>query len=119
MSVDQLLTMLESESGVAEAYVLFREIKVVLNVGDDLFHPSIGIKIYRSNAIAGQPYHFEVSHHVHTPTQAGPYRTSRTWSETEESAVGKAISTTTTFLKEAIAKGHAPRDEWLVPNEDF
>ena len=119
MSVDEIVEMLDGESEVAESYVLLRELKVVLDVDQDHFHPTIRVKIYRSNVIAGQPYHFEVSHHVHTPSQAGPYFPSHTCSESEPGAVRQAISTTVSFLKVAIREGHAPTERWLVPNEDF
>ncbi|TMC91016.1 MAG: hypothetical protein E6J11_20690 [Chloroflexi bacterium] len=119
MSIDEVVEMLDGESEVAESYVLLRELKVLLDVDQDHFHPAIRVKIYRSNVIAGQPYHFEVSHHVHTPSQGAPYYPSRTCSESERGAIRQAISTTVSFLKVAIGEGHAPSESWLVPNEDF
>jgi hypothetical protein len=119
MSINEVVEMLEGESEVAESYVLLRELKVILDVDQDIFHPAVRVKIYRSNVITGQPYHFEVSHHVHTPSQAGPYLPSRTFSESESGAIRQAISTTVSFLKVAIREGHEPRESWLVKNENF
>lgn len=119
MSIEEIVRFLEDETEIAESYVLLREIKAILDVGYDHFHPEIRIKIYRSNAVSGQPYHFDVSHHVHTPTQAGPYYPSRTFEESETSAIRQAISTTVTFLKSAIQAGHTPTDGWLIKNEDY
>jgi hypothetical protein len=119
MTIEEIVKFLDQETDVAESYVLLREIKVILDVGHDHFHPAIGIKIYRSNIVSGQPYHFDVSHHVHTPTQAGPYYPSRTFEESETSAIRQAISTTVTFLQSAIHAGHSPSDSWLIKNEDF
>lgn len=119
MSFEEIVEFLEQETRVAESYVLLREIKVILEVGHDHFHPAIRIKIYRSNVVSGQPYHFDISHHVHTPTQAGPYYPSRTFEESETGAIRQAISTTVSFLESAIHAGHSPTDSWLIKNEDF
>ena len=119
MSVDKIAEFLDGETEVSESYVLLRELKVLLNVGAEFFHPSIKIKVYRSNVIQGQPYHYEVSHHVHTPSQAGPYYPSRTCAESETGAIRQAINNTTSFIKIAIGEGKKPSENWLVPNEDF
>ena len=119
MSTEEIVEFLEKESDILESYVLVRELKLLLDVGHDHFHPTVRVKIYRSSVLSGQPYHFEVSHHVHTPSQAGPYYPSRTFSESETSAIERAITTTMSFLKSAIREGLEPSDSWLVPNEDF
>ena len=119
MSVDRTVEMLNDNREVVESYVLLREIKLFLDVGHDHFHPRIRIKIYKSGVMPNAPYHFEVSHNVHTPEQAGPYFPSITSAKSEEEAISQAISTTMTFLKAAIRSGHEPQDSWLVPNKDF
>jgi hypothetical protein len=88
-------------------------------VGYDSFHPKIKIKIYMSGVIPNTPFHFEVSHHAHTPEQAGPYHPSRTSAETESEAIRQAISTTTSYIESAIQNGHEPSSNWLVPNDNF
>lgn len=90
-----------------------------MDVGDPLFGPPIKVKIWKSDVIPQYPYHFTVSHYVHTPIQASPYMTSMSQAQSESEAIRNAISRTTDFLKQAIAKGHKPSDDWLVPNEDF
>lgn len=118
MSIDKVIETLDENDEIAESYVLLREMKLYLDVSND-FHPCIKIKIYKSSSISGAPYHFEVSHHVHTPEQAGPYFPSRTFAESESEAIRQAIHTTTTFIKSAIRAGHEPQDNWLVPTDDF
>jgi hypothetical protein len=119
MSVDKIVEILGEHREVMESYVLLREIKLYLDVGHDHFHPRIRIKVYKSSVLPTAPYHFEVSHNVHTPEQAGPYFPSRTSAESEEEAISQAISTTTSFLKSAIRMGHEPSDSWLVQNMEF
>jgi hypothetical protein len=102
-----------------ESYVLSKEIKLFLDVGHDYYHPNIKIKIYKSTVLEREPYHFEVSHNVHTPNQATPYYPSHTSAQTEAEAISQAISTTTTFLKGALNEGLEPDDDWLVPNDRF
>jgi len=119
MSEDKIISFLGNHKEVAESYVLLRELKVYLNVGHSTFNPCIRIKLWKSGVHPQYPYHFTVSHHVHTPTQAGPYYPSRTQAASETEAITEAISTTTSFLKSAIQEGHEPSQTWLVPNNDF
>ena len=119
MSIDQAIKTLDENHEVMESYVLLREIKTYLDVGHDHYHPEIKIKIYKSSALPNSPYHFEVSHHIHTPEQSSPYYPSRTACETEREAIEQAISTTTSFIKSALRVGHDPEDSWLVVNRRF
>ena len=119
MKTEEVVDYLDSEDEVSEFYVLIREIKAYLDVGHDTFHPCIKIKIYRTRLNEMDLFHFEVSHHVHGPEQAGPYMTSRTTEESERAAIDRAISSTTSFIKSSIQAGHTPSDKWLVPNEFF
>ncbi|WP_051412850.1 hypothetical protein [Methylophilus sp. 5] len=119
MTIDQALERISNNNGVIEAYVLVREAKVYLDVGHDHYHPKINIRIWLGYGLAEFPYLFDVSHHVHTPTQATPYHPSRVNFASEEEAIDAAIQTTTTFLVGAINAGLEPNDNWLVRNEDF
>jgi len=119
MPVEDAVKVLDEDDEVNESYVLLREIKAYLDVGHDFFHPRIKIKIYISNVTPSAPFHFEVSHNVHTPKQAGPYYPSRTSFESKCEAIRQAISTTTSFIKDALRAGHEPSENWLVPNDDF
>ncbi|PBJ84190.1 hypothetical protein CMZ84_07080 [Lysobacteraceae bacterium NML93-0399] len=119
MAVEALLDYLEEHREVSESYVLLREIKAYLEVDHPDFYPCIRIKIYRTRLNGQDWFHFELSHNVHTPEQAGPYYPSRTTEELETIAVDRAINATTTFIKAAIRAGHRPSDRWLVPNERF
>ena len=117
MSLEDIIEQLDDHDEVLESYVLLREIKMYLNIGE--YQPLIYIKIYKSSFIKGNPYHFDVSHHVHTPEQMSPYFPSLTSFPSEKEAIDQAISTTTRLLKDAINKGHDPEDEWLIVNENF
>ena len=119
MLVDEILECLDENDSVIESYVLIREIKAYLSFKGHNFSPQIKIKIYKSTVLENMPYHFDVSHHAHTPEQAAPYYTSRTSCESEKEAIRQAISTTTSFIKSALSVGHEPSDSWLVKNESF
>lgn len=119
MSVEDTIDILDNNDEVLESYVLVSEMKIFLDIGYESYHPEIKVKIYKSSVMERMPYHFEVSHHAHTPEQAGPYHPSRTSASTESEAISEAISTTTSFLKGAISSGHEPSDGWLVPNGNF
>jgi hypothetical protein len=118
MNEDQLIKELSRNSEVIEAYVLIREIKVCLNIEQSTFHPSIYIKIWKSNLTPEQPYHFTISHFVQTPNE-GAYRPSGTSAESESEAIFLAISATTNFLHLGVSKGLHPDDTWLMPNPDY
>ncbi|MFZ5466610.1 MAG: hypothetical protein ACOZAI_05045 [Pseudomonadota bacterium] len=117
MSIDNVISALDRESDVSESYVLIREIKAFLDV--EGFSPLIRIKIYQSSVHPDFPYHFDLSHYVHTPVQAAPYYPSRTMFETETVAISQAIRALTSFMESAISAGHEPSEDWLVPNEEF
>lgn len=116
---NHVLKCVEENRRAIEGYVLLREIKVFLEVGHDHYHPRAKIRIWLGTAPEQYPYSFELSHHVHTPQQAGPYHPSRVNFESEEEAINSAITALTSFLVGAISAGEEPADDWLVPNEDF
>ena len=115
----QALKQVSSNSHVLESYVLLRELKLFLDVGHDSYHPQVKIRIWLGSAPKHLPYSFELSHHVHTPKQAGPYYPSGVHFESESSAIDGAIRALTSFLTGAISEGAEPSDDWLVPNEYF
>lgn len=117
MSLENIIEQLDTNDEVLESYVLLREIKMYLDIGE--YQPLVKVKIYKSSVVKDSPYHFDVSHHVHTPEQMSPYFPSRTSFSSEQEAIDKAISSTTNFLKDAINKGHDPENEWLIENENF
>jgi hypothetical protein len=119
MSVDDVVWVLKENKEVVESYVLIREIKLQLDLEHERFHPELKIKIYKSTLIPDTPFHFEVSHHVHTPEQAAPYYPTRISYGSEREAIQQAIATTTRFLKAALHAGHEPEEAWLVRNDRF
>jgi hypothetical protein len=120
MSTDDVLEFLAQHHAVSEPAVLVREARLFLDVGHSRFRPRIGVKIYKVVLGGGAVvYQFDVSHHVHTPSQMDAYYPSRTTADSEREAFEHAISTTAVFLKTAIAEGHEPTDRWLVENKEF
>lgn len=59
------------------------------------------------------------SHHLHTPSQAGPYMTSRPFGDDADVALRSAVSGFVQFYDAAIRAGHEPNESWLVPNDRF
>lgn len=57
---------------------------------------------------------FEVSHAIHTPTQADPYRTSTPFADDWAYALHRAVDGLISYYKEAVAAGHVPNENWLV-----
>ncbi len=104
---------------VIEGYEVVKEVKFYL----DGLSTAIKIKVSKvhipSNSSLDGKYQYELSHHIHTPTQAGPYMTSRPWGDTIENAISDAISGLEMYRSAAISAGHVPSDAWLVLNEDY
>lgn len=59
---------------------------------------------------------FHVSHAIHTPKQAGPYRTSKPFDDDWEYALHRAVTGLTSYYNEAVKAGHVPSESWLVKN---
>ena len=115
----QALEQISKNSYVMEGYVLLRELKLYLDVGHDSYHPNAKVRIWLGTAPRDFPFSFELSHHVKTPKQAGPYHPSCVNFASEKEAIDAAISALTSFLTGPIRDGVEPSDDWLVPNERF
>jgi hypothetical protein len=59
---------------------------------------------------------FSVSHSIHTPLQAGPYRTSISFRDDPGYTLHLAISGLTEHYRQAVRAGHTPDESWLVRN---
>jgi hypothetical protein len=59
---------------------------------------------------------FEVSHSIHTPIQAGPYRTSRPIGDYWAYALHLAVDGIVSYYRQAVDAGHTPSESWLVKN---
>jgi hypothetical protein len=104
---------------ITEGYVLLRELKLYLDVGHESYHPNVKVRIWVGTVPRDLSFSFELSHHVKTPKQTGPYHPSRVNFASEEEAIDAAITALTSFLIEAIREGAEPSDDWLVPNRLF
>lgn len=77
----------------------------------------ITIRLYR--VFGAEGIHFTQSHFIHTPVQAGKYATSRPWNDDLGAALHQVVSGITQYYNQAVKKGHAPDEAWLIPNERF
>lgn len=84
--------------------------RFVIQLGE--LSPDIEIQLGRE--MDNDRTHFQVSHAIHTPTQAGPYRTSRPWADYPAYALHQAVSGLTMYYRQAVEEGHQPNDNWLV-----
>lgn len=60
---------------------------------------------------------WDQSHAMHTPTQIGPYWTSRPFDIGPDAypyALHRAVSGLADYYREAIKAGHQPEEKWLV-----
>jgi len=79
---------------------------------------AITIRLFRPIAAGGGVF-FRQSHFISTPKQAGPYRTSRPWNDTEEAAINQVVSAMNMEYDAAIKAGMTPDETWLTPNDSF
>jgi hypothetical protein len=77
----------------------------------------ITVRLYRP--LQGRAIVFEQSHFIKTPTQAGPYRTDKSWNDDEGSALHQVVFGFTSHYNEAVNRGHRPDPSWLEENEQF
>lgn len=115
--IEELAAHLRSHKNVAESYILIREVRIWSTTKTGQSY-EFGIKVYRAPG-GHEPYTFETSHHVHTPTQATPYVTSVNYGSSESAAIDGAIRTISPWIDSAIDQGHQFSDNWLVKNEDY
>jgi len=80
----------------------------------------VRVKIWEADVSHfGDRYFYTISHHVHTPTQIGPYFPSAPFGATEAATIRRAIKDTLSFYIDAIGEGHAPSNDWFIENKDF
>jgi hypothetical protein len=60
-------------------------------------------------------WRLEQSHAIHTPKQAGPYRSSVRSDSDRAWLLLKAVGALTSYYRKAKKVGHKPRETWLVP----
>lgn len=118
MSIEHIENLLREHPDIAEAYILVTEVKIYLKCKNN-FYPSATIRVYKNTFSEREPYTFQLSHYVRTPIQAGSYTPSITSYDSETAAIRAAIDALTTFINSAIAEGHQPSDDWLIPNENW
>lgn len=117
--MDDFVEMIEADKSVAEAYLLVTEVKLYIAVPHPHSLGPVKVRIYRNTLSPQYPFTFELSHHVHTPVQAGPYHPSATACESEAEALRAGIRALTSFVASAVSEGHSPSSSWLIENEDW
>lgn len=84
------------------------------------FRKNVTIKIYKQILPDHLPeFTYDISHSIKTPTQAGPYRSSRVHFNSISELLHEVFYGIRMFTNEAISSGHAPSNDWLVPNGNF
>ena len=62
---------------------------------------------------ADREFEFRLSHHIHTPIQAGPHIPSAPSAESADHAVEKGVRAITDHHESAVKEGHRPSEDWL------
>jgi hypothetical protein len=75
----------------------------------------ISVKLCRSPI--NEETRFERSHDIHTPSQAGPYGSSRLFWDDPAYALHNAVNGITMYYEMAVQDGHTPSDKWFVAND--
>lgn len=96
---------------ITEIRVLVGEFSIRIDDSD----MAIGVRIY-FNPDVTQPYWFETSHFIKTPTQGNAYVTSKPFEATPEAAIRRAVNGIKMFYDEAVDAGHTPDETWFIPN---
>ncbi len=98
---DELITVLSRSDEMGEF-----EVRV------DILETPVAIELGRF--MTSDHTMFRVSHAIHTPSQAGPYRTSTPHGGYPAYALHKAVSGLPLYYKNAVKDGHVPSESWLV-----
>jgi len=65
----------------------------------------------------GGGYNYSLSHAIKTPSQLGPYHSSRPWGDDQSYALHQAVSSITEYYRQGVKDGHSPSDKWLISNK--
>ena len=77
----------------------------------------ITIRMYQQ--LKGNKVEFTQSHFIHTPKQAGPYKTSIPIKDYEAEALHQVVSAFSNYYSQAVSAGCKPSPSWLIKNEEF
>ena len=98
---DDLVTVVTRDDSAGTFELRIGELETVITVELGRFMDSEHTKFRRSHAIK-------------TPLQIGPYLPSRDFDDYPAYALHRAVASITDYFREAVGKGHAPTEEWLV-----
>ena len=115
-----ILSHISAQHPTIENYVLIRELKLFLALGQEA-PPEVNVRIWQSRVAVGLPYSYELSHYVHTPMQADPYIPGYKFYQSELDAIDAALMALTTHITEAISRGlkTTPTNNWVVLNPRY
>jgi hypothetical protein len=116
-----ILQHLSTTQPTIESYVLIRELRLFLALDQGASPPEVKVRIWLGNVLGHLPYSYELSHHVQTPIQAGPYYPNGNYYQSELDAIDGAMNALTSFITQAVNQGHVatPTNNWMIPNPDF
>jgi hypothetical protein len=89
--------------------------EVSFRLGD--LAPKIRIKLFRYPG--DKEIYFDQSHFLQTPDQTSPVVPPLKSDNNEAYALSHAVETLILAYEAAVALGHEPSEEWLIPNDDY
>ena len=104
----------------AVSHKVLRDIKIFVRevsfrLGD--LAPKIRIRLFRYPG--DKEIYFEQSHFLQTPEQKSPVVPPLKSDNNEAYALTHAVETLILSYEAAVASGHEPSEEWLIPNPDY
>ena len=102
-----------SHKALKDIKIFVREVSFRL---DDLT-PKIRIRLFRYPG--DKEIYFDQSHFLQTPDQTIPVVPPLKSDNNEAYALSHAVETLTLSYEAAVALGHEPSEEWLIPNDDY
>ncbi len=104
----------------AVSHKVLRDIKIFVRevsfrLGD--LAPKIRTRLFRYPG--DKEIYFEQSHFLQTPDQTSPVVPPLKSDNSEAYALSHAVETLILSYEAAVASGHVPSEEWLIPNPDY
>jgi hypothetical protein len=102
-----------SHKALKDIKIFVREVSFRL---DDLA-PRIRIRLFRYPG--DKEIYFDQSHFLQAPDQTSPVVPPLKSDNNEAYALSHAVETLILAYETAVALGHEPSEEWLIPNDDY
>ena len=102
-----------SHKALRDTKIFVREVS--FRLGD--LTPKIRIRLFRYPG--DKEIYFDQSHFLQTPDQTSPVVPPLKSDNNEAYALSHAVETLILTYEAAVASGHEPSEEWLIPNPDY